>query len=125
LDVNRCLDASRQWLGGDDPYAVPGFVYAPVEVTLMAPLSLLPAAVADMGWAVAHIALAAGSAWMLTPFLKGLDRVAAVTAVTVMPAVLADAVWLPAAARWHPPRVARQIAAEADGLPGEGEAVAA
>jgi hypothetical protein len=58
LDGRRLLAASSAWLAGGEPYAVRGFLYSPVALILAAPWTLLPQAVAIVGWIATSAALA-------------------------------------------------------------------
>jgi hypothetical protein len=75
LDGSRVLEASRLWLSGQDPYADPQFIYAPVSLVLAAPFAVLGdipglIIIAAIGVVLALVGVA-GSARSRTAFVLG------------------------------------------------------
>jgi hypothetical protein len=83
LDGERMQQASRVFLAGGDPYAIPGYLYSPLAPILTAPLAMAPLGLAILF--LIKVEIVAGYAWLKYGPLVSI-------AVLVSPPIVSDLV---------------------------------
>jgi len=90
LDGLRVLDAATTWQHGGNPYAIPGYLYAPAATLLAVPLAALGGSAAIVVWLALEVALVAiGTRWA-TSRCPWWATAAAIPCVLLFQPVIAD-----------------------------------
>jgi hypothetical protein len=90
LDGLRVLDAAATWQRGGNPYAIPGYLYAPAATLMAVPLAALGGSAAIVVWLAAEAALVAvGTRWATSPGSWWVTA-AAIPCVVLFQPVIAD-----------------------------------
>jgi hypothetical protein len=90
LDGRRVLDAAAAWQDGGNPYAIPGYLYAPAATLMAVPFAALGSSAAIIVWLAVEVGLVAiGTRWA-TSAAPWWVTVAAIPCVLLFQPVIAD-----------------------------------